>query len=191
MIRSGGDATRLPTNQGVALMKPAVFALILFILLSGCTATIGVGGYTGSHERKHLTYEALQEKLVDKSVCVILNDNRKIQGTINGISRDSVRLAGDDDMQPTAFSTRDVSCIENANHVLGGILGFLGGTFGGATLGMLVGEFVEGELRGDGNLLFTVGGGTLGFVGGTLYGAIHGHVDRYEFEGDVVTTSTR
>lgn len=191
MIRSGSDETRLPTNQGVALMKTAVFELILLLLFSGCTATMSVGGYTGSHERKHLTYEELQDHLRDKSVCVILNDNQKIPGKISGISRDSVRLSGDTDMQPIAFSTSDVCCIEKTNHVLGGILGFLFGTFGGATLGMLVGEFVEGELRGQGNALFAGVGGTLGFVGGTLSGAIHGHVDRYEFEADVVTTSTR
>jgi hypothetical protein len=165
-------------------MKASVSAMIFTLLLSGCTATIGVGGNTGSHERKHLTYGELQDRLRDKSVCVILNDNRMIQGTIGGISRDSLRLSGDDDMQPIAFSTSNVCCIEKTNHVKGGILGFLGGTYGGATLGMLVGEIVEGDFRSPGNSLLTFAGGTLGLVGGTLYGAIHGHVDRYEFEGD-------
>ncbi len=166
------------------MIKAVISAALLLLLISGCTATIGVGGYTGSHERKHLTYGELQDHLRDKSVCVILDDNRKIQGTISGISRDSVRLSGDADLQSIALSTRDLCCIEKTNHFAGGILGFLGGTFGGATLGMLVGEIAEGELRGDGNVLFSVGGLTLGLVGGTLYGAIHGHVDRYEFEGD-------
>ncbi len=169
------------------MIKTVGSAALLLLIISGCTATLSVGGYTEIHERNQLTYSELQDHLCDKSVCVILNDNQKISGTIGGISRDSVRLRSDVSKESVAVATRDVCCIEKTNHVGGGILGFFGGTLGGFLFGLLVGEVVMprgGDMRGLGVFLIAMGGGGLGLVGGTLFGSIHGLVDRYEFEGD-------
>jgi hypothetical protein len=161
-------------------------------LLFGCTSTLFVGGDVESHEKSHLTYRQLQDRLRGKVVRVILRDDRPFTGAISEIAGDSVRLWREDGAELLAFATREVGRIEKTDHAGGGLLGFLGGTVGGLLFGGAVGEVATprgGDMRGLGVALFAVGGGGLGALGGTIYGAFHGIVNCYAFTADTLAVS--
>jgi hypothetical protein len=174
-------------------MRLVLASAVLLVLLAGCSSTRIVGGDVGNHRKSQLTYRQLQDRLRGKEVCVVLRDDRKFLGTISDVARDSVRLWSGTRAESVALSTREVWRIEKTDHVGGGILGFLGGIFGGLLLGAAIGEVAVpggGDMRGLGVALYAVEGAGIGAVGGTIYGATHGTVNCYEFEVDSVAAGT-
>ena len=158
---------------------------VLLLAFAGCTSTRIVGEDTTGGPKDQLTYSQAQARLSGKSVCVILKDDRKVFASIHSIAGDSVHLLDETSNSSLVVPTREVRTIEYIHRVDGGVLGFLGGAFGGMLLGGAIGDMTVprgGDMRGLGVVLAAMGGAGLGAIGGTIYGAVHGMVDRFEFE---------
>ena len=170
-----------------------MWGAVLLLAFAGCTSTRFVGGDTSGGSIDQLTYSQLQSRLRGKSVCMTLKDDRRILGIVYVIAADSVHLMEKTSNSSLAIPTYEVSTIEYIHRVDGGILGFLGGAFGGLLLGGVVGDMTAphgGDMRGLGVAMAAIGGAGLGAIGGTIYGAVHGMVDRFEFEPDSLKTGT-
>lgn len=175
------------------MARVVVIATVLVLLLSGCTSTLIVGGEGERSEKGQLTYREVQDRLRGKTVRVILMSGQEFSGTIGGIANDSVRLWNDHGADWVAIPTHEVRGIEKTDRGGGGLLGFLGGAFGGLLVGGAVGEVLTphgGDMRGLGVALYAVGGACVGAVGGTIYGVSHGIVNSYQFRGESVVMGT-
>ena len=167
--------------------------VVLLLAFAGCTSTRIVGEGTPGGPKNQFTYAQVQDRLRGKSVCVTLKGNRRVLASIHTIAGDSVHLLDEVSNSSLVVSTREVSTIEYIHRVDGGVLGFLGGAFGGMLLGGAIGDMTVprgGDMRGLGVVFAAIGGGGLGAIGGTIYGAIHGMVDRYEFEPESLKAGT-
>ena len=170
-----------------------IVGVVLLLAFAGCTSTRIVGGDTTGGPKDQLTYSQVQARLRGKSVCVILKDERRVLASVHSIAGDSVHLLDETSNSSLVVPTLEVSSIEYIHRVDGGVLGLLGGAFGGMLLGGAIGEMTVprgGDMRGLGVAFAAIGGAGLGAIGGTIYGAVHGMVDRFEFEPESLKAGT-
>jgi hypothetical protein len=181
-------------------MRALIAVVVVALLSPGCTSTRIVGSDGASSQHGQLDYREAQNVLRGEKVRVILADGQHVDGSIAGITADSVTIRRESDASLALLATDSVQRMARVDRVGGGLLGFLGGTFGGMLVGVGVGEiatpYSDGwrglgvAMYGLGGAMYGLGGACLGMIAGTAYGASHGVVQVYEFRHDSVHMGT-
>jgi hypothetical protein len=144
-------------------------ALLLFILISGCSPTYLVTSNTSEEKHNTITKEAFNERVCGKNVTITFKSNRFTIGTILSVIDGFIFLLRNHDT--LAIPMQETRFVSVKHELLGAIIGLPLGILTGGLIGFGVGQTSSSESRHE-----EVGEEISGLVVGSIIGATTGTV---------------
>ncbi len=163
--------------------------LLLFssAFYSGCTSTYFVSTHSLKTERDTITINQLQQKLQDKTVNIILRDNRQIQAENITFSKDTVTFTIPPDLKQNEIPLVAIKKIERRLHSDGAFAGAFCGWLCGGIVGITYLSLAPNNSDDFGfkKTMTMTEIVVVGFLAGGIYGGIRGNIEEYIFDSDI------
>jgi hypothetical protein len=158
-----------------------VFTLLIFIIISGCSATYQVASYAVETNHEIITKEAFIEKVRDKNVTITLKTGQLVSSKVQSLQGDILSLIKGHDTLDIQIT--DIKFISDEHRVIGAIVGLPLGTLLGGLVGGTMGQTASGSgeqkaWSGFGGFVY---GSAIGLVVGTTVGIFVPPTTYYEF----------
>jgi hypothetical protein len=166
-------------------------ATVMLVLISGCAPTLSVTDQTSKTRADQIDFAALQKRIGNGIVRVILRDGTGFSALVGRVSKDSLWYVLPPGVNIESIQVAKVQAFEQKDYLEAGVGGFVLGVFGGGVIGMGIGALAYGS---EGGLGIAMAGGLgmiTGSVVGTIYGTDQGIAHRYQIPNDTTSQSAK
>jgi hypothetical protein len=114
------------------------FALIVSLLISGCSSTLVVRENEPLNNDRVFNYDQVNNRLEDVSATIVTRSGTEVAATQAHVAKDSIVYWDTKHVLRCAMATNEIETIYYRDHATGAMTGFFGGLVGGLPVGGLV-----------------------------------------------------